>query len=282
LNKTSESVYGTTKDFLVTGESFDLLYDEEWEMLITSPQPNEEDLAAYYKSTEYISHSDSKKGMVATLYQWVKRYSLSKKLRLITMLNKGPGTVLDIGAGTGDFLKLAKDYHWKVVGVEVNESARKLSAEKGIELVERLYQVSEQHYDVVTLWHVLEHLPNLEATLQNLEALVNPGGVLILAVPNFKSFDAKFYHEFWAAFDTPRHLWHFSRKTMKSLFSDSMKLIKVKPMIFDSFYVSLLSEKYKTGKAFSIRAIFVGLWSNISALRTKEHSSLIYCFKKAK
>lgn len=282
LKKDSESVYLTTKDFLVTGESFALLYDEEKEMLLTSPQPNEADLPIYYKSEAYISHTDANKGIVATLYQWVKKYSLSKKLRLITGLNKGAGTLLDIGAGTGDFLKLAQDYSWTVSGVEVNKSARSLSEKKGIVLAETLKSVSGQQFDVVTLWHVLEHLPNLERTLTELEALVKPGGVLIIAVPNFKSFDASYYKEYWAAYDTPRHLWHFSRKAMRGLFSDSMKLIKSKPMIFDSFYVSLLSEKYKTGNAFSLRALLVGLWSNLSALGTKENSSLIYCFKKAK
>ncbi|MBZ0327491.1 MAG: class I SAM-dependent methyltransferase [Altibacter sp.] len=282
LKKDSESVYLTTKDFLVTGESFALLYDEEKEMLLTSPQPNEADLPIYYKSEAYISHTDANKGIVATLYQWVKKYSLSKKLRLITGLNKGAGTLLDIGAGTGDFLKLAQDYSWMVSGVEVNKSARSLSEKKGIVLAETLKSVSGQQFDVVTLWHVLEHLPNLERTLTELEALVKPGGVLIIAVPNFKSFDASYYKEYWAAYDTPRHLWHFSRKAMRGLFSDSMKLIKSKPMIFDSFYVSLLSEKYKTGNAFSLRALLVGLWSNLSALGTKENSSLIYCFKKAK
>lgn len=282
LKKDSESVYLSTKDFLVTGESFALLYDEEREMLLTSPQPNEADLPIYYKSEAYISHTDTNKGIVATLYQWVKKYSLSKKLRLITGLNKGAGTLLDIGAGTGDFLKLAQDYGWKVSGVEVNKSARSLSEKKGIALAETLESVSGQQFDVVTLWHVLEHLPNLERTLQELEALVKPGGVLIIAVPNFKSFDASYYKEYWAAYDTPRHLWHFSRKAMRGLFSDSIKLIKSKPMIFDSFYVSLLSEKYKTGNTFSPRALLVGLWSNLSALGTKENSSLIYCFKKAK
>ncbi|WP_290789195.1 class I SAM-dependent methyltransferase [Altibacter sp.] len=282
MKKDSESVYLTTKDFLVTGESFALLYDEEKEMLLTSPQPNEADLPIYYKSEAYISHTDANKGIVATLYQWVKKYSLSKKLRLITGLNKGAGTLLDIGAGTGDFLKLAQDYSWMVSGVEVNKSARSLSEKKGIVLAETLKSVSGQQFDVVTLWHVLEHLPNLERTLTELEALVKPGGVLIIAVPNFKSFDASYYKEYWAAYDTPRHLWHFSRKAMRGLFSDSMKLIKSKPMIFDSFYVSLLSEKYKTGNAFSLRALLVGLWSNLSALGTKENSSLIYCFKKAK
>ena len=120
----------------------------------------------------------------------------------------------------------------------------------------------------------------LKHTIQKIEALVKPGGLLIVAVPNFKSFDAKYYKEYWAAYDVPRHLWHFSKDSMRKLFSSEMKLVKIKPMIFDSFYVSLLSEKYKNGKSFSIKAILVGLWSNIAALKTRESSSHIYCFKK--
>ena len=251
-------------------------------MLMTNPQPREEMLAKYYDSDEYISHTDKSRGLLAVLYKWVKKYSLSKKLQLITGLNNGAGNLLDVGAGTGDFLKLAKEYKWIVEGVEVNESARKRSEDKGVFLAKTIEAISKKQFDVVTLWHVLEHLPNLDETIEQLETLVKPGGVLIIAVPNFKSYDAKYYKEFWAAYDTPRHLWHFSRNSMRRLFSKDMTLIKVKPMIFDSFYVSLLSEKYKTGKTFSLKGIFVGFWSNLAALQTKEHSSLIYCYKKAK
>lgn len=264
----------------MTGEPFVLQHDESRDMLITDPQPNIETLSKYYESNEYISHTDTNKGFVSSLYQFVKKYSLSKKLQLITSLNKGSGNLLDIGAGTGDFLKLAKEYKWNVTGVEINEGARKLAKEKGITLAETITEVASQQFDVVTLWHVLEHLPNLEATIEQLEKLVRPGGTLIIAVPNFKSYDAKHYKQFWAAYDTPRHLWHFSRKSMKSLFSKEMELKKVKPMIFDSFYVSLLSEKYKSGLTFSLRGLLIGLWSNIAAMNTKEHSSLIYCYKK--
>lgn len=279
--KNQNNIHLTTKDFLVTGESFALQYDEQLDMLITSPQPSEEMLANYYESDEYISHTDNSKGLLAVLYKWVKKYSLSKKLQLITGLNNGSGILLDVGAGTGDFIKLAKAYNWIVEGVEVNEGARKRSEDKGVFLAKTIEATSKKQFDVVTLWHVLEHLPNLDDTLEQLESLVKPGGVLIIAVPNFKSYDAKYYKAFWAAYDTPRHLWHFSRNSMRRLFSKDMTLIKVKPMIFDSFYVSLLSEKYKTGKKFSLKGICIGFWSNLAALQTKEYSSLIYCYKKA-
>jgi ubiquinone/menaquinone biosynthesis C-methylase UbiE len=206
---------------------------------------------------------------------------LSKKLRLVTALNGGPGKLLDIGAGTGDFLVLSKKFQWDVQGVEPDVNAGSLSATKGVDLVRNIDELEGQLFDVVTLWHVLEHLPNLDNTLVKIEALIRPGGNLIIAAPNYNSFDAAYYKEYWAAYDTPRHLWHFSKESMSVLFSRGMTLFKVKPLIFDSFYVSLLSEKYKSGSKFSMKAIFIGLWSNISAWRTKEFSSLVYCFKKA-
>ena len=281
MKNNQKNLKTTTKDFLVTGESFDLLIDSNRDMLITSPQPRAEDLAKYYESDAYISHTDSKVGFMATMYQNVKKYSLALKLRLILTLNGSPGLLLDIGAGTGDFLKLAKDNGWETKGVEPNEGASNLAKEKNLEIYETIDKLSGQTFDVVTLWHVLEHLPDLEVITKQIEALIKPGGTLIVAVPNFKSYDAKYYKNYWAAYDTPRHLWHFSKTAMRNLFSSSMTLVRTKPMIFDSFYVSLLSEKYKSGKTFSIKALFIGLWSNISALNSKEHSSHIYCYKKS-
>ena len=281
MTKKVDQTFLKVKDHLVSGESFELVYDSERKFLKTVPQPDMKVLHKYYESTDYISHTDSKAGFMANIYQGVKKYSLSKKLRLVTALHGGPGKLLDIGAGTGDFLVLSKKYQWDVMGVEPDGNAGSLSALKGVELVKSIDELEGQLFDVVTLWHVLEHLPNLDNTLLKIEALVRPGGNLIIAVPNYKSFDATYYKEYWAAYDAPRHLWHFSRESMSVVFSRGMTLVKVKPLIFDSFYVSLLSEKYKSGSKFSVKAIFIGLWSNISAWRTKEFSSLIYCFKKA-
>ena len=130
------------------------------------------------------------------------------------------------------------------------------------------------------MWHVLEHVPNLEEYLVALKRLLKPTGTILIAVPNFKSFDANYYGRFWAAYDVPRHIWHFSKVTIKKLFSEKeMNLVKVLPMKFDSFYVSLLSEKYKTGKMNFIKAFFVGLKSNLCAKKSKEYSSHIYVIK---
>ena len=269
-------------DYLVTGEEFTLVFDPEKEMLLTKPQPEANILSKYYESDDYISHTDSKKGVVSALYQIVKKRALKNKIRLITKANNQTGSLLDIGAGTGDFLKQAKLAYWKVYGIEPNKCARDLAFKKGIELKESIDDYKEQSFDVITLWHVLEHLPNLEETIKKIEKLLKLNGILIIAVPNFNSYDAAYYKKHWAAFDAPRHLWHFSRNTMNNLFSSNLTLQKTKPMIFDSFYVSLLSEKNKTGKQNLIKAFLVGLRSNIAGWITKEYSSLIYCYKKTK
>ncbi|WP_443634570.1 class I SAM-dependent methyltransferase [Candidatus Marifrigoribacter sp. Uisw_064] len=277
-----KDIFLTAKDYLVSGETFDLLYDAERKMLITSPQPSLENVSKYYESKEYISHTDNKKGLINSLYQQVKKRALQSKSDLIFNLNNGTGSLLDIGAGTGDFLNIAEQKGWKINGVEPNKNARDLAASKNVILKETLKEFTGNKFDVITLWHVLEHLPNLEDTIHKIENLLAPGGTLIIAVPNYNSFDSNYYKSHWAAFDVPRHLWHFSQSAMKVIFSKELSLHKIKPLVFDSFYVSLLSEKNKNGNTNFAKAFFIGLWSNISAWSSKEYSSLIYCYKNTK
>ncbi|WP_228236631.1 class I SAM-dependent methyltransferase [Allomuricauda sp. M10] len=268
-----------TKDFSVSGETFELFKDENLDMLVTRPQP--ENLSTYYESEDYISHTDSKKSFLDKLYQYVKRINLKSKVQLIENQLNISKSLLDIGAGTGDFLLFAQTKGFHVVGVEPNQSARQLSSEKGISLLEQLGAVADQKFDAITLWHVLEHLPNLDEQITNMVSLLNDDGVLVIAVPNFKSYDAKHYGSHWAAFDVPRHLWHFSKTSIANLFDPhGLEVIAIKPMWFDSFYVSLLSEKYKGNKIYWLSAFFIGLASNLSAVFTKEHSSLIYILKR--
>jgi len=280
LDKIRENSYINTKDFLVSGEEFSLVLNQEYGFLETRPQPERRNIAKYYQSEEYISHTDSKKGAISFLYQKVRSYSLVQKVKLISKLNSGKGTLLDIGAGTGEFLRVAQKKGWVVSGVEPNEGAREFAQDKNIPLDESIAVPEGKTFDVVTLWHVLEHMPDLQNTIHKTQQLVKEGGTLIIAVPNFNSFDAKYYKNYWAAFDVPRHLWHFSRDAMSKIFSSELELVKTKPMIFDSFYVSLLSEKYRSGNSFSIKAFFIGLLSNLKAWKNKEYSSLIYCYKK--
>ena len=270
-----------TKDFSVSGEEFELHRDEELDMLVTQPQP--QNLAPYYESEDYISHTDSQSSFTDRLYQLIKSMNLNNKIQLVENQMDKPKKLLDLGAGTGDFLITAKNSGFKVTGVEPNEKARMLSHQKGIQLEASLEDVSGQKFQAITLWHVLEHLPNLENQIKTLVELLEDDGILVVAVPNFKSFDAKYYKTHWAAFDVPRHLWHFSKTSISKLFAPhQMEVMKIKPMWFDAFYVSLLSEKYKGNKLYLISAFFVGLWSNLSAIFTKEHSSLIYILKRKK
>lgn len=270
----------TVKDHLVSNKEFTLDFDAEKEMLLTKPQPEASKLSQYYESDQYISHTDNKKGLIPFLYHIVKKRSLKNKLSLINSLKKNDKSILDIGAGTGDFLSFIQSEFRSVKGIEPNQKARELAQEKGISLEQDLKDVKGKLFDVITMWHVLEHVPNLEETIRDVEALLKPNGILIIAVPNFYSFDAAYYKNFWAAFDVPRHLWHFSKASMNKLFSDKLSLLKISPMVFDSFYVSILSEKNKSGKLNLFKAFFVGLRSNIYALSTKEYSSLIYCYQK--
>ena len=272
--------YLKTKDHSVSGEDFELRYDAELDMLITHPQP--EQLGKYYESDAYISHTDASKSVVDRLYQTVKKYSLSKKVKLISKYAKDKKTVLDFGAGTGDFLATAKESGWQVTGVEPNIGARSKSTKKGIALSEDISQIGNQKFQIISLWHVLEHLPNVEQHIESLIEKLEEEGTLIIAVPNFKSYDAQHYKEFWAAYDVPRHLWHFSKNAIEKLFQrHGMKLVATQPMRFDAFYVSLLSEKYKTGQEGFIKAMLIGLISNIKAWRSKEYSSHIYILQKA-
>ena len=274
------SKFLSTKDFLITNESFDLVYDEERDLLKTQPQPNPENLHKYYESEEYISHTDNNKGLLSSLYQLVKRWSLKKKTDLIYQLNNGPGSLLDVGAGTGDFLKLASEKGWIVSGTEPNLKATSLALKKGISLKKTMEEFKGENFEVITLWHVLEHIPNLDHTVDLLSELVKENGWLIIAVPNFKSYDAEYYKEFWAAYDVPRHLWHFSQDSIVKLFEERFILEKVEPMIFDSYYVSLLSEKYKNGRRFSLNAFWIGLKSNVKAKTSHQYSSHVYCLQK--
>lgn len=306
INSNKLEPYISCKDYTVSRETFSIYIDNESELLVTTPQPKEDDLGKYYESEEYISHSNTKKSLVDKLYHWVRDYTIKKKINLINSFNPEEKTILDIGAGTGDFLAACKNNGWKVIGVEPNENASAIANSKIKEKNFQIYksieelklklslneavsnlvnsklevQNSEPTFDVITMWHVLEHVPNLNEYVSNLKSLLKPNGTLIVAVPNYKSYDAKYYKEFWAAYDVPRHLWHFSRKSISDLFAqENMKVEKVLPMKFDSFYVSLLSEKYKNGKSNLLKAFWVGLKSNIKANTSKEYSSLIYIIK---
>ncbi|WP_457866529.1 class I SAM-dependent methyltransferase [Salegentibacter sp. F14] len=270
-------VYIECQDFLVSQEKFQLV-SADFEILKTIPVP--ENLASYYESENYISHTDSSKGITDRIYRLVKKYMLNKKLNWIESLML-PGKLLDVGAGTGDFLLNAKERGWEVSGVEPNKSARNLALEKNLEVRKDLSKYDGKKFDVICLWHVLEHISNVEEELSKLKALLDKNGILVIAVPNFKSYDAQYYREFWAGYDVPRHLWHFSQNGIKKFFSQfGFILDHTRPLIFDAYYVSLLSEKNRTGTSNPLKAFFQGWKSNWQARRSTEYSSLVYFFKK--
>ncbi len=269
-----------TKDYSVTGEEFKLLHDPDSDMLITTPQPA--DLDKYYDH-DYISHTDSRRNLFENIYYFIKKYNSGRKIALINNYSKGNRTLLDIGAGTGDFLRAARRAGWQVAGVEPNKMARGRASEKRVKLEKELEAFSNEKFQIITLWHVLEHLPDLQTQIEKIVSLLGKEGNLLVAVPNYKSFDAGYYQNFWAAYDAPRHLWHFSRTAIEKLFAKhGMEIVKIKPMFFDAFYVSLLSEKFKTGDSRFFKAFYIGLRSNIKAWKTGEYSSLLYILKGSK
>lgn len=275
----NKNIFIRTKDFLVSGEEFNLMFCEEFDFLKTDPVPAADKLQDYYKSTEYISHTDSKRGIFDFVYAVVKLISIKKKAGYIES-KVSKGSILDVGIGTGDFLVELQKRGWDVYGTEPNPDARKKAESKGLFPVSDLGKFQNHRFDVITLWHVLEHIPDLFNTVELLAGLLKPGGLLIIAVPNYKSYDAEFYGKYWAAYDVPRHIYHFSKTSIKKIFKSDFILEEIKPLVFDSYYVSLLSEKYKTGKKISLKSIFTGWRSNRKAKKSGEYSSLIYCLKR--
>lgn len=279
MNISNSKPFLNVKDFSVSGEVFELLYNPDYDMLITHPQPSIQDLPRYYESDDYISHTDGKRTLFEKLYHFVKKIALNNKLSLINSCGE-KGNLLDIGAGTGDFLSVAKNNGWNIIGIEPSDKAKTIAINKGVTFVDQISNIEDNSIDVVTMWHVLEHVPDLENQISEMRRIIKPNGSIIIAVPNFNSYDANHYKEYWAAFDVPIHLWHFSKTAIQKLFNEkNLSLTKTLPMKFDSFYVSLLSEKYKTGKMNFIKAFFIGLKSNWEAKRNFEYSSHIYVFK---
>lgn len=267
-------------DYSVTNEEFILKKNKKYDFLETFPKPFQ--LENYYKSEDYISHTDGKRTFFEFIYQLIKHFTIQQKVNLIQKFCSEKGNVIDVGAGTGDFLLTAKRNDWRIFGVEPSEKAREKAREKGVFLSENIGKIQKKA-NCITLWHALEHIPNLEETLFLLKNQLTENGILVIAVPNYKSKDAEIYKNFWAAYDVPRHLWHFSRKGLRDLLNDiGFEQIAEKPMYFDAFYVSLLSEKYKTGKMNFLHGILNGIRSNYHGMKTGEYSSFISIFRLKK
>jgi 2-polyprenyl-3-methyl-5-hydroxy-6-metoxy-1,4-benzoquinol methylase len=276
----------SAKDYTVSQKQFFIWQCNACTARFTQDVPEQDAIGAFYVSDNYISHSDTKKGIINSLYHLVRKRTLGSKRRLVineTGILKGE--VLDIGCGTGAFLNTMKEAGWSINGLEPDVLART----KAVELYdihpqssEKLFDLKPATFNTITMWHVLEHVHVLHAYIKKIGELLAPNGKLFIAVPNYTSTDAEIYKENWAAYDTPRHLYHFSPQSMEKLVSmHGLKITCCKPMWFDSFYVSLLSEQYKNGKGNILKAVYNGFVSNLKAWgNVKKCSSVIYIVSK--
>lgn len=275
-------------DHFSSGEAFPVYECAQCAFRFTNNFPSEDTIGKYYDSPDYISHSDSDKGLINRLYLHFRKRMIKRKINLVKAHAIGnPIKLLDIGCGTGSFLEVAKQQGWTVSGIEKDKKAREKAAERsGINVMDdnKLWEIENNSFDVVTMWHVLEHLEKLNETIDKIKEILSPEGIAVIALPNCQSYDAKFYKALWAAYDIPRHLWHFSPYTLERLLTKHhLKIIDRYPMPLDAFYISLLSEKYKKsnalikyGRAFLIGTIgFLRSLSDIS-----RSSSVIYIAKK--
>ena len=273
-------------DYSTSKEDFTIVSCNSCDFTFTNPRPADKNLEKYYLSDKYISHTNTSKGLFETLYQIVRKYAISQKLKLLIRFSESKNH-LDIGCGTGEFLNACKNAGFKTKGIEPSELARKQAIKNyNLDIYENtdLSQFENSSFHTITMWHVLEHVPNLNETIENFSRILEKNGSVIIAVPNLKSWDAKYYKEFWAAWDVPIHLWHFSKKSIQSLFAKwDFELVKTKPMLFDSFYVALLSEEYKFGRKNLFKGFIIGFISNILGMLNKRGcSSTIYVFQKVK
>jgi 2-polyprenyl-3-methyl-5-hydroxy-6-metoxy-1,4-benzoquinol methylase len=276
----------TVKDHSVSKEEFVVWQCSNCSLRFTQDVPDEVSIGKYYQSTDYISHSNTSKGLINKLYQRVRNYTLNQKANLIIGQTVRWGRILDLGAGIGAFVNTMQQKGWEIIGIEPDEGAR-IQAKNlfNIELKETnaLNELSENSFDAITLWHVLEHVHQLHPYVERLKSTLKPNGKIFIAVPNYQSLDSSLYKSYWAAYDVPRHLYHFPPQAIRVLMEKhGLRVVAKKPMWFDSFYISLLSSKYKNGKANWIGAGLSGLRSNLKTLFNKDYcSSIIYIIERA-
>ena len=276
-----------SKDYSLTGENFQIIQCAHCNLKYTDPIPTKQEIGPYYNFPSYISHTDDQTGLINKIYHKVRTRTLAQKTNWVQSLFTGfKGHLLDVGAGTGAFAHAMTEKGWEVTALEPDDASRTRAFNNykiKLKPIDGLYQLHENKYDVITLWHVLEHVHDLNEYMERFYKLLKPNGRLIIAVPNYTSYDAGYYKKYWAAYDVPRHLYHFSPLSMSFLTTKfKMELVQIKPMWFDSFYVSLLSERYKkSGVLGMIRAVIIGCISNLIALKNNTRaSSIVYEIKK--
>ncbi|MEM8900826.1 MAG: class I SAM-dependent methyltransferase [Bacteroidota bacterium] len=276
----------TAKDYTVSHEEFEIWECGDCSLRFTQGIPVEEEIGKYYQSEEYISHSNTNKGIISTAYQIVRQYTLKMKKNLVEKdSGLSEGSILDIGCGTGEFLSVMQSAGWSVKGLEPDEGARTQAEEllgNQVFKPSQLFQESPASYDVISMWHVLEHVHQLHEYIKKIHEILKPNGTLFIAVPNYLSKDAASYQKDWAAYDVPRHLYHFTPQALSQLVSQyGFRIEEKKAMPFDAFYVSLLSEKYIHGKNRLISASTNGLNSWLTANRDSNRgSAVLYKIRK--
>jgi SAM-dependent methyltransferase len=274
------------RDHFVSKEVFALEQCEDCGFVFTQDYPEESAIGRYYESEEYISHSNTSKGIINKLYQISRNIMLRKKSSFIeSITGLKSGTLLDIGSGTGYFADFMQGKGWRVKGIEISGDARNFSKENfGLEVYEpsEIGKLEPATFDCITLWHVLEHFQDPEKYMQDIMKLLKPEGTCVIALPNSDSFDARKYKEFWAAWDVPRHLWHFSPSTFRRFAENSgFEMIRMKRLPLDVFYISSISEKYKGSKLHFIKGMITGIWFwLLSSFDISGSSSLIYVLRK--
>lgn len=276
----------TAKDYTVSNQSFAVWECHDCTLRFTQDVPDSASIGPYYQSENYISHSNTSEGLINRLYQRVRKKTLKQKRKLVeSVTGKRGGLLLDIGSGAGAFAHEMISCGWEVTGLEPDAGARKVAEETfntKLEDTSSFFSLQAESFDAITLWHVLEHVHDLHGYMAQLKKLLKQDGKIFIAVPNYTSVDALVYKEHWAAYDVPRHLYHFSPASVKALTDKhGLQLLAYKPMWYDSYYISMLSSKYKNGKTNFVAAVWNGLRSNIKARAdVKRCSSVIYVMGK--
>ena len=267
------------KDYFLTGEAFEIHECLKCGLLFTEPRPDSNHIGKYYQSEEYYSHQENKSGFIPKIYESVKKVNLKHKRKLASKGMK-VGTMLEIGCGAGDFLHEMEQKGWNCTGIEPSKEAKAIAQNRvkaNILKPEDLATLKDESFDLITMWHVLEHVDNLKDEVRHLQRLLKKGGRLVLALPNFKSTDAEYYREYWAAYDVPRHLNHFCRESINNIFKTTkLQLKKIDKLVWDAYYISYMSEKYKNHTLPLLKGAVRGLMSNCKARKSGEWSSLVY------